>query len=79
MRKKVLDLPPEVRAYYSAASAKRQRVDATCQQCGATMRAVLPTRRYCSTACHSKAARQRERQREHQATNAAPAQPEATH
>ncbi len=64
MRKKVLDLPPEVRTYFSAASAKRQRIDSACQQCGASMRGVLPTRRYCSTACHSKAARQRERERQ---------------
>src|SRR4051794_2890203 len=70
-RKKVLDLPPEVRAYYSAASARRQRVDSACQVCGAPMRDVLPTRRCCSRRCVDRAAYQRKRQ----ATAAQPSAP----
>jgi hypothetical protein len=61
VRKKVLNLPDEVRAYFRAAAERRQRVSAPCQFCGQMMENVLPTRRYCSESCHSKAAYRRRR------------------
>lgn len=58
-RKTRFTLPDDLRAYLSEASARRQRVDSVCQLCGATMPNVLPTRRYCSAACHDRAAYER--------------------
>jgi hypothetical protein len=63
-RKKILDLSDETRAYFSAASARRLRADRPCAVCETIMRGAISKRRYCSTACHSKAARQRQRERE---------------
>ncbi len=60
-RKKVLDLPPEVRAFFSAASARRQRVDKVCEQCGTPMPGALRAKRYCSNACTIRAYRKRQR------------------
>jgi hypothetical protein len=62
-RKKTLtNLPPEVLAFFSAASARRRRVDTACQVCGAPLPHVLPTRRYCSPRCRQRAYLQRKAQ-----------------
>ena len=64
MRKKVLQLTPEQQAFFSAASARRRRVDTACEVCGKELPGVLATRRYCSPACAKRAQRQRARQAE---------------
>ena len=56
-----VEFPEELRAYFREAAERRQRSDRPCTICGALMRGVLATRRYCSEACHSKAYRQRQR------------------
>ena len=78
MRKKKLALPPDVRAFFSAASAKRQRVERNCAVCNRPMGAVILKRLYCSPACSKRASRERLREREQQATTPAPAEPERT-
>jgi hypothetical protein len=60
-RKKVLDLPEDVRAYFSAASARRLRSDRPCENCGAIMRNAIMKRRFCSNRCSQVAKRQRQR------------------
>ena len=51
----MLDLPPDVRAYFAAASAQRQRVERDCAVCGQPMGAVVLKRQYCSATCRKRA------------------------
>ena len=49
-----LELPPEVRAAFAAATQRRQRRPATCAQCGRPFTA-WGVQRYCSPACRQRA------------------------
>jgi hypothetical protein len=58
-----LNYPDELRAFYRQAAARRVRSDRPCAQCGTVMYQVIGKRRYCSTACHHKAAYERAKAR----------------
>jgi ferredoxin len=72
MRKRKLEYPEELRLFFSAASARRQRRPSVCAQCGRPIEA-LGGQRYCSSACRYSAyyrrnqARVSERQRAYRA------------
>jgi hypothetical protein len=57
VRKKVLDLPDEVRAYFAAASARRVKVERSCVVCGADLGLVIRKRLYCGATCAKRANR----------------------
>ncbi len=57
-----LVMPEELRAFFREAASRRQRETRPCAVCGVAMENVIGKRRYCSTACHSRAARQRRAQ-----------------
>ncbi|HEY7065514.1 MAG TPA: hypothetical protein VII06_28820 [Chloroflexota bacterium] len=60
-RRRKLDLPDDVRAYFSEASARRARYPHHCAQCGAAFTGIAQAR-YCSRLCRVRAHRQRQAQ-----------------
>ncbi len=56
-----LHLPEEVRAFFRECAARRQRVIARCEMCGAELPDVTTRRRYCGNTCVQRAKRQRQR------------------
>lgn len=56
-----LELPPEIRALFAAATQRRQRRPATCPRCGRAF-AAWGIQRYCSPACRQAAYYRRKRQ-----------------
>jgi hypothetical protein len=61
-RRRRLNLPDEVRAYFSAASARRAIYPHRCAQCGEAFMGIAQAR-YCSRRCRVRAYRQRQAQR----------------
>jgi hypothetical protein len=52
----------DVKALMRSFAARRKTEDRPCAVCGKIMEAVIGKRRYCSVACHSKAARTRRKE-----------------
>jgi hypothetical protein len=60
-RRRKLDLPDDVRAYFASASARRARYPHRCAQCGEAFMGIAQAR-YCSRLCRVRAYRQRQAQ-----------------
>jgi hypothetical protein len=58
-RRRTLDLPDDVRAYFASASARRARYPHHCAQCGEPFMGIAQAR-YCSRLCRVRAYRQRQ-------------------